>query len=117
MTVPPDDVELLRRNVVHQDQDVERRPLLPHHDLGPAEVVQLLTNAEDFRMCDGPPCLCEPPLGRCRVEVADVAPDLAAGPGSPSHRTLAPGPGRKPSSWKLHVFQLLGDFFTFTNLM
>jgi hypothetical protein len=75
----------------------------PCYELGPTEVVQLLTNDEGFRMCDGPPCLREPPLGRCSVEVADVAPDLAARQPKPVARNLSrppSGPELACSGWE-----------------
>ena len=45
MTAPPEDVAFLRRNIIQQDLEVGRRPCSPGHELGPAEMVQLLTNA------------------------------------------------------------------------
>ena len=38
-------VAFLRRNIIQQDLEVGRRPCSPGHELGPAEMVQLLTNA------------------------------------------------------------------------
>ena len=40
-------------------------------------------------MCGGPPCLRERPLGRCRVEVANIAPDLARRRPKPVARNLS----------------------------
>jgi len=54
-------------------------------------------------MCDGPPCPREPPLGRCRVEVPDGAPDLAAR--QPKHGGQEPesAPGSGPELGVLGV--------------